>query len=453
MSETKAETVLTVIGGGLAGCEAAWQAAERGVSVILHEMRPGQTTGAHRTGRLAELVCSNSLGSDLPDRAGGVLKREMERLGSLLLSCAREAAVPAGGALAVDRGRFADIVTSRVERHPRIEVRRGEATSIPSGFAVIATGPLTSPAMAAAIQRLTGVEALFFFDAIAPIVAAESIDRGIVFTKGRQGGEDDYLNCPLEKAEYERFLDALTQAERVPLRAFEAEVKGGVRAGSPRLFEGCLPVEVIAERGKQSLAFGPMRPVGLRDPRTDQRPFAVVQLRQEDLAQSAYNLVGFQTNLKEAEQRRVFRMIPGLGRAEFLRYGQMHRNTFLQSPRFLFSTLQYCERPDLFFAGQLAGVEGYMGNIATGWLAGWNAARMLSGRAPAVPPRDTMIGALCWYIATADVRHFQPMKANFGLLPPLENPPPGKLQRGAAYAARSAASLEAWCRELVDEGE
>jgi methylenetetrahydrofolate--tRNA-(uracil-5-)-methyltransferase len=444
MDRQARESELTVLGGGLAGCEAAWQAAERGIGVRLVEMRPRRTTGAHRTGDLAELVCSNSLGSLLPDRAGGVLQRELEDMGSLLIACARETAVPAGAALAVDREAFARLVTRKIESHPRIELVRREAVKIPDRPVVVATGPLTSPALSDAIGMLTGMEHLSFYDAIAPIVTAESIDRGIVFCDSRNGSSEDYLNCPLTGEGYHRLVEELARAERIPLREFEADVRRGVRAGADRFFEGCLPVEVLAERGPETLGYGPMRSVGLSDPRSGKKPYAVVQLRRENIAQTLYNLVGFQTNLKEAEQRRVFRMIPGLEAAEFVRYGQMHRNTFLNAPRLLLPTLQFRGRMDLYFAGQLTGVEGYVGNIATGLLAGWNAARVLRGNEPLTPPEGTMLGALCRYIATTEPKHFQPMKANFGLLPPLPKRKMGKLERNRLYAERAHEEFEKW---------
>ncbi|MCX7609897.1 MAG: methylenetetrahydrofolate--tRNA-(uracil(54)-C(5))-methyltransferase (FADH(2)-oxidizing) TrmFO, partial [Anaerolineales bacterium] len=372
---------LNIIGGGLAGSEAAWQAAERGIRVRLFEMRPFVTTGAHQTDQLAELVCSNSFGSDLPDRASGVLKEELRRLNSFLLECAEATRLPAGSALAVDREQFARLVTERLSQHPRIEIIRQEVTEIPAGPTIIASGPLTSPALARALATFTGERHLYFYDAIAPIVTLESINMNIAFRASRYGigeqEEGDYINCPLNREEYEAFVEALLHAERIPLREFETEIEQGVRAGDEQFFEGCLPVEVIARRGLRSLAFGPMRPVGLRDPRTGQRAYAIVQLRQDNLAGTLYNMVGFQTNLTYPEQKRVFRMIPGLENAEFVRYGQMHRNTFLASPRLLLPTLQSRQRPDLFFAGQITGVEGYMGNIATGLLAGWNAVRYL----------------------------------------------------------------------------
>jgi methylenetetrahydrofolate--tRNA-(uracil-5-)-methyltransferase len=437
---------LIVIGGGLAGSEAAWQAAQCGVHVRLHEMRPQLQTGAHQTQDLAELVCSNSLGSNLPDRASGLLKNEARLLGSMLLECAESAALPAGGALAVDRELFARLVTQRLEEHRHIEIVREEVRYVPTEPVIIASGPLTSPALSASIAALSGEDHLYFFDAIAPVIHAESIDMQTAFRASRYGtgaqDEGDYINCPFTKEEYYSFVRELLHAERIELRAFEEAIKSGVKAG--HFFEGCLPVEIIAERGLDSLAFGPMRPVGLRDPRTGKRPYAVVQLRQDNLAGSLYNLVGFQTNLKFPEQKRVLRMIPGLGHAEFMRYGQMHRNTFIASPKLLRPTLQHITRDDLFFAGQITGVEGYMGNIATGLLAGINAARLLHDEVPLMLPQTTMLGALCHYVTHADLKDFQPMKANFGILPPLESASRvGKRERGQAYADRALADLRA----------
>ena len=438
-------TDLIVIGGGLAGSEAAWQAAQRGLKVRLYEMRPSLQTGAHQTHDLAELVCSNSLGSNLPDRASGLLKNETRLLGSMLLECAEQASLPAGGALAVDRELFARLVTERIENHPNIEIVREEVKEIPNTPTIIASGPLTSPALSNSIAKLSGEEHLFFFDAIAPVIHAETINMEIAFRASRYGtgeqDEGDYINCPFTKDEYYAFVDALLNAERIELRAFEEAIKSGVKAG--HFFEGCLPVEIIAERGIDSLAFGPMRPVGLRDPRTGKRPYAVVQLRQDNLAGSLYNLVGFQTNLKFPEQKRVLRLIPSLENAEFLRYGQMHRNTFIASPKLLRPTLQHITRGDLFFAGQITGVEGYMGNIATGLLAGVNSARLLRGEEPVTLPQTTMLGALCHYVTQADLKDFQPMKANFGILPPLEfTSKIGKRDRGKAYAQRALADLQ-----------
>ena len=457
-------TDLIVIGGGLAGSEAAWQAAQRGFKIRLYEMRPSLQTGAHQTQDLAELVCSNSLGSNLPDRASGLLKNETRLLGSMLLECAEDASLPAGGALAVDRELFARLVTERIGNHPNIEIVREEVKEIPSTPTIVASGPLTSPALSQSIAELSGEEHLFFFDAIAPVIHAETINMETAFRASRYGvskgpstsdgatdspssaqdgndlAEGDYINCPFTKEEYYAFVEALLKAERIELRAFEEAIKSGVKAG--HFFEGGLPEEIIAERGIYSLAFGPMRPVGLRDPRTGKRPYAVVQLRQDNLAGSLYNLVGFQTNFKYPEQKRVFRMIPGLENAEFMRYGQMHRNTFIASPKLLRPTLQHVTRDDLFFAGQITGVEGYMGNIATGLLAGLNAARILHNEEPITLPQTTMLGALCHYVTHADLKDFQPMKANFGILPPLDFASKvGKRDRGKAYAERALADL------------
>ncbi len=447
---------LVVVGGGLAGSEAAWQAAERGVKVVLYEMRPRVSTGAHTTDRLAELVCSNSLGSNLPDRAAGVLKDELRRMGSLLLRIAEEVAVPAGGALAVDREQFAERVTNALQNHPNIEIRREEVTAIPEKPAIIATGPLTSPRLSRALEKLTGFEHLYFYDAIAPIVVADSINMEVCFRAsryGRGGEKGDYINCPMNREEYERFVDALVNAERIELHDFEKPIlegEHGVRAGKGKFFEGCLPIEVLARRGHAAFAFGPLRPVGLTDPRTGKRPYAVVQLRQDNLAGTLYNMVGFQTNLKFGEQKRVFRLIPGLENAEFARFGQMHRNTFIFSPALLLPTLQFRTRPDLFFAGQITGVEGYVGNIATGLLAGWNAARLLQGKQPLVLPRETMLGALCHYITHASEADFQPMKANYGILPPLSRRIRNKRERYAAYAHRARSALDEFLQTVSE---
>jgi methylenetetrahydrofolate--tRNA-(uracil-5-)-methyltransferase len=447
---------LIIIGGGLAGSEAAFQAAQRGLKVKLYEMRPSLQTGAHQTQELAELVCSNSLGSNLPDRASGLLKNEARMLGSMLLECAEAASLPAGGALAVDRELFARLVTERLEDHSNIEIVREEVKEIPETLCIIASGPLTSPALSKSIAALSSEEHLFFFDAIAPVIHADSINMEIAFRASRYGtGEQDdgdYINCPLNKEEYYAFVEALLKADRIELRSFEEAIRSGVKAG--HFFEGCLPIEIIAERGLDSLAFGPMRPVGLRDPRTGKRPYAVVQLRQDNLVGSLYNLVGFQTNLKYPEQKRVLRLIPGLENAEFLRYGQMHRNTFIASPKLLRPTLQHIQRDDLFFAGQITGVEGYMGNIATGLLAGINAVRVAHQEEPLTLPQTTMLGALCDYITHADLKDFQPMKANFGILPPLEDTGKiGKRERGKLYAERALADLAFALSRLMEGSE
>ena len=444
---------LIVIGGGLAGSEAAWQAAQHGLKVHLYEMRPERSTGAHETADLAELVCSNSLGSNLPDRASGVLKNELRRLGSMLLDCAEESALPAGAALAVDRALFARLVTAKIHSHPNIEVVREEVKAIPNTPTIVASGPLTSERLSKSIATLSGEEHLFFFDAIAPIVRADSINMHIAFRASRYGTgeqeEGDYINCPFTMEEYYNFVNALQHAERIELRSFEEAIRTGVKAG--HFFEGCLPAEIIAERGEDSLSFGPMRPVGLKDPRTGKRPYAAVQLRQDNLAGSLYNIVGFQTNLKYPEQKRVFRMIPGLDQAEFERYGQMHRNTFIASPKLLRPTLQHITRDDLFFAGQITGVEGYMGNIATGLLAGLNAARCLQNKSLFTLPRETMLGALCHYVTHANLKDFQPMKANFGILPPMEmTGKSGKRQRGKVHAERALMALETFLAHQHD---
>jgi len=433
---------LIVIGGGLAGSEAAWQAAQRGLEVTLYEMRPYLQNGAHQTQDLAELVCSNSLGSNLPDRASGLLKNEARLLRSMLLEAATETALPAGGALAVDRELFARIVTERIQSHPKLKLVREEIKELPESLTIVASGPLTSPALTASISKLSGEEHLYFFDAIAPVIHAGSINMEIAFRASRYGkgeqDEGDYINCPFNKEEYYAFVDELLRGGRIELHSFEEAIKSGVKAGY--FFEGCLPIEIIAERGPDSMAFGPMRPVGIRDPHTGRRPYAIVQLRQDNLAGSLYNLVGFQTNLKFPEQKRILRMIPGLENAEFMRYGQMHRNTFIASPKLLRPTLQHIQRDDLFFAGQITGVEGYMGNIATGLLAGLNASRLHYNEPPITLPDTTMLGALCHYITHADLKDFQPMKANFGILPPL-SAKTGKRERGKAYAERALQDL------------
>ena len=438
---------IAVIGGGLAGSEAAWQLAERGHSVQLFEMRPAKTTGAHVSHRLAELVCSNSLGSKLPDRATGILQKEMTMLGSLLMRCAAEAAVPAGGALAVDRERFAEQVTRQISAHPNIEVIREEARRAPLDRpAIVASGPLTSPALAADIGELTGADYLYFYDAISPIVRRSSIDMTRAFQANRYGrGDDeagDYINCPMEKEEYYRFVQALQLAETIELRDFERE--------DPNFFEGCVPIEALAKRGEDTLAFGPMRPVGLTNPHSGERPFAVVQLRQDDLAGALYNIVGFQTNIRWARQREILRLIPGLEAAEFIRMGQMHRNTFLNAPALLHPTMRFRGQDQLYFAGQITGIEGYVGNIATGFVAALNLSRQLEGLSEWIPPADTMLGALCYYVTHTDPKHFQPMKANLGILPPLETKIRNKAERRRAYARRAEQSMTRSLRALAD---
>jgi len=435
---------LIVIGGGLAGSEAAWQAAQRGVGVTLYEMRPGRPTPAHQTDRLAELVCSNSFGARSQDHAMGLLKEEMRRLGSLIVACAEATALPAGEALAVDRERFSQAVTGRILDHPNIQLRREEITRLPEGPAVVASGPLTSDALAAELARLAGQDNLYFFDAMAPIVEAGSLNMEVAFRASRYGHgqqfDGDYINCPMSEEEYGRFVDALLAAPVIPLRDFEASDR--------RFFEACLPVEVLARRDRAALSFGPLRPVGLTDPRTGRRPHAVVQLRQDNRAATLYNMVGFQTNLRWSAQKEVFRLIPGLERAEFVRFGQMHRNTFVCSPLLLDATLRVRAQPDgsspaSWLAGQLTGTEGYIGSAMSGLVAGLNAARFLHNRPPLAFPPTTMIGALLQYVSAADPHGFQPMKAAFGLLPPLERQVSGRRDRHLAYARRALADLEA----------
>jgi len=443
---------LIVVGGGLAGSEAAWQAAQHGLRVRLYEMRPDVSTGAHRTSDLAELVCSNSLGSDLPDRASGILKTELRRLGSLLLECAETAKLPAGAALAVDRDFFACLVTERLSAHPCIRIVREEVADIPAGLTIISSGPLTSKRLSKAIAVLTGEENLHFYDAIAPIVSANSINMEIAYRASRYGprevGVGDYINCPFSKDEYDVFIEGLLSAGRIKLHSFEAADVLDMNAGAQNFFEGCLPVEIIAQRSRQALTFGPMRPAGLTNPRTGRWPYALVQLRQDNLAGSLYNLVGFQTNLTYPAQKHVFRLIPGLEKAEFVRYGQMHRNTFIAAPKVLLPTLQFHTRTDLFFAGQITGVEGYMGNIATGLLAGINAAQLYRGKQPLILPETTMLGALCHYITHAGLMDFQPMKANFGILPVLDSDRRmAKSMRSQLFAERAQANLESFLVE------
>jgi methylenetetrahydrofolate--tRNA-(uracil-5-)-methyltransferase len=436
------EKRVLVIGGGLAGSEAAWQAAEAGVDVSLYEMRPHRPTPAHTSDRLAELVCSNSLGSMQPNRAGGLLKAELRGLGSLILRCAEANAVPAGSSLAVDRDGFAAAVTAAIAGHPRITLVREEVTRIPDGPVIIASGPLTAEALAGDIGRFSGRDHLYFFDALSPIIEHDSIDFSVAFRQSRRDdgelADGDYINCPMTREEYERFVAALLSAETAPLREFETQ--------DARFFEGCMPVEVLAARGSEALRFGPLRPVGLIDPRTGKRPWAVVQLRQDNVAGSLYNLVGFQTNLRWGIQAEVLRLIPGLGQARFVRLGQMHRNTYINAPHLLHPSLQTRRRSDLFFAGQIVGAEGYVGNAGTGLLAGLNAARLIQGEHPLILPTQTMLGALCHYVTHADAKSFQPMKANFGLF----GPPPlnlGKQDRFGWYANRSLTALRRFARD------
>ncbi len=429
---------INVIGAGLAGCEAAWQIAERGIDVRLYEMKPYKMTPAHRSKDFCELICSNSLKAARFESAAGMLKQEMRMLGSLLMKCADACAVPAGGALAVDRHRFSGMVTDYIRNNEHIEVIEAEVTQIPDDrITVIASGPLTSDSLAQEIAQLCG-DALHFFDAAAPIVSAESIDMSCAFTASRydKGGDDAYINCPMNKEEYESFHAALVSAERAP--------RHDVDVMNPKVYEGCMPVEILAQRGLDTLRFGPMKPVGLRDPRTGHRPWAVVQLRTENCDKTMYNLVGFQTNLKFGEQKRVFGMIPALKNADFLRYGVMHRNTFLDSPRLLTPAYEMRKRPGLFFAGQMTGVEGYMESAGSGMLAGINAARTACGKETVVFPKETMIGALADYISDSVTSDFQPMGANLGILPSLDVTIRDKKERAGAYASRSFESLKSF---------
>jgi methylenetetrahydrofolate--tRNA-(uracil-5-)-methyltransferase len=438
------DQLIHVVGGGLAGSEAAFQLAERGHRVIVHEMRPVRRTAAHQTDRLAELVCSNTFKSTEVTNAHGLLKAEMRQLGSVVLEGADMARVPAGSALAVDRDVFSEFVHERVHAHANITVERGEVTALPNGPCVVATGPLTSEALAASVRARLGVESLAFYDAIAPIVSIESIDESVAFrqarwdketmaeAEGSDGGA--YLNCPMDRAQYEAFIDALTTADQFTAHEFD----------KVPYFEGCMPAEEMARRGRESLRFGPMKPVGLRDPRIGKRPWAVVQLRREDRAGRMWNLVGFQTRLRMPEQARVFRMIPGLENAEFLRYGSIHRNSYVNAPASLTPHLSLRDEPTALFAGQLTGVEGYTESTATGLLAAINLDRLLRGEAPVVPPPVTMLGALYRYLREADPAHFQPMNANFGLLEELPDPPRDKVLKRERYAERSLRTLEGW---------
>lgn len=405
---------ICVIGGGLAGVEAAWQAARLGANVVLYEMRPVKQTPAHRSDKLAEIVCSNSLKSDEAGTASYLLKEELRRAGSLVMEAATATKVPAGAALAVDRQKFAELITERVENEPRIRIVRDEAKTIPENvISIISTGPLSSDALTTEIMKLTGSDQMYFYDAIAPIIAADSIDTSIAFRAARYDkGGDDYLNCPFNEEQYAEFYQALIEANSVPLQRFE----------ETRWFEACLPIEELARRGVDTLRFGPMKPVGLRDPRTGREPYAAVQLRQENLMADAYSLVGFQNHLRYGEQARVLRLIPGLQNAEFLQFGQIHRNTYICSPRVLDATMQMRDRPNVFFAGQITGVEGYVESVAMGWLAGVNAARLSFARELISAPLASATGALAHYVSHADTKNFQPVNITFALLPPLSEP-------------------------------
>ena len=431
---------IVIIGGGLAGSEAAWQAANRGAKVTLYEMRPKEMTQAHKTGGLAELVCSNSLGSADLLNAPGILKEEMRHLNSLIIRVADEVRVPAGSALAVDREQFSFRITQALEGHPNIRILHEEITEIPTDcLCILATGPLTSDKLSQAIAQLTHTKHLYFYDAISPIVDADSINMDVVFLASRYDkGGDDYLNCPMDEPAYNAFYDALLAAEKVQPKEFEKTA----------YFEGCIPIEVMAERGRQTMQFGPLKPVGLENPKTGARAYAVVQLRTENAHRSCYNLVGFQTKLTYGEQKRVFRMIPGLEQAEFLRYGSLHRNTFINSPQLLRDTLQFKARGTLFFAGQLVGVEGYTDSAAMGGLAGINAARGLAGLPLVTPPRTTAHGCLVSYITTTDPRHFQPMNTNFGLFPPLATPTRDKERKRRLTGQRALEDLTAWMTQF-----
>lgn len=429
-----------VIGAGLAGSEAAWQIANRGIDVELYEMRPKKMTPAHRTDQFAELVCSNSLRANSLTNAVGVLKEEMRKLNSLIMKCADECQIPAGSALAVDREKFSECVTNHLRQHERIQVINEEVTKIPDGIVIIATGPLTSDALADELKQLTGEEYLYFYDAAAPIIEKDSIDMEKVFFKSRYNkGEDHaYINCPMTKEQFERFYEALINAETIPLKEFEKEI----------FFEGCMPVEVLARRGEKTLLFGPLKPVGLEHPETNERYHAVVQLRQDNEAGTLYNIVGFQTNLKWGEQKKVIRLIPGLENAQIVRYGVMHRNTFINSPKLLKPTYQFKERQNLFFAGQMTGVEGYVESAASGLVAGINAARIAKNEPPVEFPNVTVIGSMAHYITTANPKHFQPMNANFGLLRPLEVRIKNKKERNEALAKRALDTIQNFVNKL-----
>jgi len=470
---------IRIVGGGLAGSEAAWQAASRGVPVTLHEMRPVRATAVHKTDRLAELVCSNSFRGDKLDNAVGLLKEEMRRLGSLVMRAADASRVPAGAALAVDRERFSETITSTLQQHPLITIVRDEVAAVPESTdrepVIIATGPLTSAALSADLARLVGSDHLYFYDAISPIVLAETIDRSKVFrasrwdrslrggrgaesreafspaagektgtdplTCGVDDGQGDYLNCPLTREEYEQFYDALVTAESATVHDFDKE----------KFFEGCLPIEVMAHRGRDTLRFGPMKPVGLTDPRTRREPYACVQLRQDNLAGDHFSLVGFQTQIKWGEQARVLRLIPGLEQAEFVRFGMVHRNTYVNGPTVLDATWQVRSRPTLLFAGQMSGVEGYVESAASGLVAGINAAAIAKGEAPAAPPRTTAIGALAYYVSHAEPSHYQPSNITFGIMPPLAASLKGKKLRNEALSARALVDLQTWIDDRASQ--
>lgn len=432
---------VTVIGAGLAGSEAAWQIARQGVPVTLYEMRNVRKTPAHITDQFAELVCSNSLRANGLTNAVGVLKEEMRRMDSLILSCADRHAVPAGGALAVDRDGFSQAVTETLRNHPLIEVVNEEAQALPEGITVVASGPLTSPDLSAQLKELFGEEYLYFYDAAAPIVEKDSIDMSKVYLASRYDkGEAAYLNCPMTEEEFNVFYEALVTAEVAELKEFEKEI----------YFEGCMPLEVMAKRGKQTVLFGPMKPVGLVNPHTGKLPHAVVQLRQDNAAGTLYNLVGFQTHLKWGEQKRVLSLIPGLEQAEFVRYGVMHRNTFINSPKLLEPTYQYKHRENLFFAGQMTGVEGYVESAASGLIAGLNAGRLAKGQSCVVLPEETTLGSMAHYITTADFKHFQPMNANFGLLPQLPERIRNKKEKYEKLANRALESIQNFSKIIAE---
>jgi len=456
--------MVTIVGGGLAGSEAAWQAASLGAPVTLYEMRPVRPTAVHKTDRLAELVCSNSFRGDKLDNAVGLLKEEMRRLGSLVMRAAEASRVPAGAALAVDRERFADEITRVLETHPLVTIVRDEVLAIPESSeaspVVLATGPLTSEALSAELASLVGSAHLYFYDAISPIVLSETIDRSRVFRQSRwdrslgpvrpepsgpacglDDGHGDYLNCPLTREEYERFYDALVHAESATVHDFDKE----------RFFEGCLPIEVMAHRGVDTLRFGPMKPVGLVDPRTGREPYAAVQLRQDNLAGDHFSLVGFQTQIKWGDQARVLRLIPGLEQAEFVRFGMVHRNTYVNGPTVLSETWQVRSRPTLFFAGQMSGVEGYVESAASGLIAGINAARLRQGRPTSTPPRTTAIGALAYYVSHADPAHYEPSNITFGIMEPLTSPPRGKQARKLALSEQALTDLERWMTRYLPD--